>query len=60
MTCARLKHPNILPVHGYTTDFGPLIAIVSPWAGNGNLNVYLEKEGNLPVIKQFEIVSVRL
>ncbi|KAJ8589883.1 kinase-like protein [Rhizopogon salebrosus TDB-379] len=55
-TCARLEHPNILPVHGYTTGFGPLIAIVSPWAENGNLNVYLEKEGDLPVIRRFQIL----
>ncbi|KAG2036655.1 kinase-like domain-containing protein [Suillus americanus] len=43
--CANLDHPNILPVLGYTYGFGPFIAIVSPWAENGNLTVYLEREG---------------
>ncbi|KAJ8585674.1 kinase-like protein [Rhizopogon salebrosus TDB-379] len=56
-TCARLNHPNILSVHGYTTDFGPFVAIVSPWAGNGNLTVYLEKEDvNLLIIRRFQIL----
>jgi serine/threonine protein kinase len=60
-TCARLNHQNILPVHGYTTNFGPFVAIVSPWVESGNLNFYLEKEDqNLPVIRRFEIVSIRL
>ena len=43
-TCAKLKHPHILPVYGYTFGFGPLMAIVSPWAENGNLTAYLERE----------------
>ncbi|KAG1735013.1 kinase-like domain-containing protein, partial [Suillus lakei] len=37
--CANLKHKNILPVYGYTYGFGPFIAIVSPWAENGNLTL---------------------
>jgi serine/threonine protein kinase len=43
--CANLKHANILPVYGYTYGFGPFLAIVSPWAENGNLSDYLELEG---------------
>ncbi|KAJ8582914.1 kinase-like protein, partial [Rhizopogon salebrosus TDB-379] len=39
--CARLKHTNILPVYGYTFGFGPVMAIVSPWAENGNLTAYI-------------------
>ncbi|KAG2116790.1 kinase-like domain-containing protein [Suillus clintonianus] len=35
--CANLKHKNILPVYGYTYNFSPFIALVSPWAENGNL-----------------------
>ncbi|KAG2361761.1 hypothetical protein BDR07DRAFT_1461278 [Suillus spraguei] len=31
MICANLHHANILPVYGYTTGFGPFIAIVTPW-----------------------------
>ncbi|KAG1755340.1 kinase-like domain-containing protein [Suillus lakei] len=55
--CASLKHANILPVYGYTSGFGPFIAIVSPWAENGNLTAYLEHEGaTLTLIRRFQIV----
>ena len=57
--CANLKHANILPVYGYTRGFGPFIAIVSPWAENGNLSDYLELEGAaLTLVRRFEIVSL--
>ncbi|KAG1857439.1 kinase-like domain-containing protein [Suillus subluteus] len=50
--CASLDHANILRVFGYTYGFGPFIAIVSPWAENGNLTVYLEREGvALPLLR---------
>ncbi|KAJ8593427.1 kinase-like protein [Rhizopogon salebrosus TDB-379] len=57
--CAKLKHPNILHVHGYTSGFGPFMAIVSPWAEKGNLTTYLEdeKETNLSLIRRFLLVS---
>ncbi|KAG1756945.1 kinase-like domain-containing protein, partial [Suillus occidentalis] len=55
--CANLKHANILPVYGYTRGFGPFIAIVSPWAENGNLLDYLEFEGAaLTLVRRFEIL----
>ncbi|KAG1750958.1 kinase-like domain-containing protein, partial [Suillus occidentalis] len=55
--CAKLKHANILPVYGYTHDFGPFLAIVSPWAENGNLLDYLEHEGAaLTLVRRFEIL----
>jgi serine/threonine protein kinase len=57
-TCAGLHHPNILPVYGYTSGFGPFMAIVSPWAENGNLTTYLEREdANLAVVRRLQIVS---
>ncbi|KAG2087449.1 kinase-like domain-containing protein [Suillus discolor] len=43
--CAKLNHANILRIHGYTYGFGPFPAIISPWAENGNLTVYLENQG---------------
>ncbi|KAG2737232.1 kinase-like protein, partial [Suillus brevipes Sb2] len=56
--CANLKHANILPVYGYTHGFGPFIAIVSPWAENGNLSDYLELEGAaLTLVRRFEILK---
>ncbi|KAG2141990.1 kinase-like domain-containing protein [Suillus cothurnatus] len=58
-TCARLKHPNILSVYGYTYGFGLFMAIVSPWADNGNLTAYLEREhAHLTTVRRFQIVSL--
>ncbi|KAG2073651.1 kinase-like protein [Suillus decipiens] len=57
MICANLNHANILPVHGYTTGFGPFIAIVSPWAESGNLTTYLKREhADLILLRRFEIL----
>ncbi|KAG1752440.1 kinase-like domain-containing protein [Suillus paluster] len=59
--CASLKHANILPVYGYTSGFGPFIAIVSPWAENGNLTAYLERKGAiLTLVRRFQIVVLML
>ncbi|KAG1718146.1 hypothetical protein EDB19DRAFT_1921217 [Suillus lakei] len=59
--CDNLKHANILPVHGYTYGFGTFIAIVSPWAENGNLTDYLEREGAaLALVRRFQIASPSL
>ena len=58
-TCARLKHPNILTVYGYTYGFGPFMAIVSRWAENGNLITYLEREdATYTLVRRFEIVRL--
>ncbi|KAG0703870.1 kinase-like domain-containing protein, partial [Suillus ampliporus] len=55
--CASLKHANILPVYGYTSGFGPFLALVSPWAENGNLTTYLERDGaTLTLVRQFQIL----
>jgi serine/threonine protein kinase len=55
--CANLKHPNILPVYGYTYGFGPFLAIVSPWAENGNLTDYLKLNGTtLTLVTRFQIL----
>ncbi|OAX34441.1 kinase-like protein [Rhizopogon vinicolor AM-OR11-026] len=57
-TCARLEHRNILPVFGYTYGFGLRMAIVYPWAGNGNLTTYLERQDEtLPVFRRFQILT---
>ncbi|KAJ8583002.1 kinase-like protein [Rhizopogon salebrosus TDB-379] len=57
--CARLKHPNILPVYGYTFGFSPLMAIVSPWAESGNLIDYMGREDSatLTVVRRFQILK---
>jgi serine/threonine protein kinase len=55
--CASLKHANVLPVYGYTSGFGPFIAIVSRWAENGDLTAYLERKGKtLTVVQRFQIL----
>ncbi|KAG1906203.1 kinase-like protein [Suillus fuscotomentosus] len=40
----RLKHDGILPLWGVATDFGPYPAMICPWAENGALTGYLEKQ----------------
>ncbi|OAX34915.1 kinase-like protein [Rhizopogon vinicolor AM-OR11-026] len=55
--CARLKHANILAVYGYTYGFGRFMAIVSPWAENGNLMNYLERMGaTITLVRRFQIL----
>jgi hypothetical protein len=52
---------HILPICGYTRGFGLLIAIVSPWAENGNLTVYLERSGAaLTFVKRFQMAFLVL
>jgi len=61
--CARLKHKNIIAMCGYTYGFGPLMAIVSPWAENGSLTTYLErheKDAVLTLLRRLEIVRLFL
>jgi serine/threonine protein kinase len=56
--CANLEHPNVLPVYGYTYNFGPFPAIVSPWAENGNLTDYLKLKGTgLNLLERFHILT---
>ncbi|KAG2118241.1 kinase-like domain-containing protein [Suillus cothurnatus] len=38
----QLRHENLLPLFGFSHDFGPLPAMVSPWVHNGSLTTYLE------------------
>jgi len=57
--CARLNHPNILPIYGYAHGFGRLVALVCLWAENGDLTTYLERKGStLTHVNRFQIVSV--
>jgi hypothetical protein len=43
----RLKHDSILPLWGVATDFGPYPAMICPWADNGTLTGYLERQESL-------------
>lgn len=40
----RLKHHSILPLCGVATDFGPHPAMICPWAENGALTGFLERQ----------------
>ncbi|KAG2142804.1 kinase-like domain-containing protein [Suillus bovinus] len=56
--CTNLDHPNILRIYGYTHGFGPFPAIVSLWAENGNLTVYLERQGaTLTLVRRFQLLT---
>ncbi|KAK7470196.1 hypothetical protein VKT23_001634 [Stygiomarasmius scandens] len=39
----QLKHPNVLPFLGVSTELSPRFCLVSPWMENGNVNSFLEK-----------------
>ncbi|KIJ10910.1 hypothetical protein PAXINDRAFT_16132 [Paxillus involutus ATCC 200175] len=41
----RLDHPNVLKLCGIADGFSPLPALVSPWAENGTLTIFLEGPG---------------
>ncbi|KAJ3972535.1 TKL/TKL-ccin protein kinase [Lentinula raphanica] len=43
----QLKHPNILPLYGVTSGFGPYNSLVCPWMENGSVSRYMEKWGDL-------------
>ncbi|KAG1737455.1 kinase-like domain-containing protein [Suillus lakei] len=38
----QLQHPNLLPLLGFSYDFGLFPAMVSPWIHNGTLDTYLQ------------------
>ncbi|KAH7912184.1 kinase-like domain-containing protein [Hygrophoropsis aurantiaca] len=42
-----LDHPNIVPLLGVATGFGPYTAMVCPWMENGTLGSYIESHANL-------------
>lgn len=57
----ELNHPNILPLLGTTSDFGPYFStgMVSPWMHKGDLDNFLRRMGsNLSVSERLQIVRV--
>lgn len=42
----RLRHSHILKFMGTTSDFGPSVALVSPWIPNGTLTSFLKQTKN--------------
>ncbi|KAG1719937.1 kinase-like domain-containing protein [Suillus lakei] len=43
----RLKHHSILPLWGVANNFGPYPAMICPWADNGTLTGFLERQQNM-------------
>ncbi|KAG1791899.1 uncharacterized protein HD556DRAFT_629626 [Suillus plorans] len=53
---AALSHANIVPIYGYTYSVSSLPAIVTPFAENGSLVNYLEREGAaLTLVRRFQL-----
>ncbi|KAG0692157.1 kinase-like protein, partial [Suillus ampliporus] len=54
----RLKHDSILPLWGVAKKFGPYLAMVCPWADNGALTGFLERQQDtLSLEDKFSLVS---
>ncbi|KAH9475505.1 Serine/threonine/tyrosine-protein kinase HT1 [Psilocybe cubensis] len=55
---ALLRHPNVVPLLGTTTGFGPYLAMVCPWMEHGNLSQYLNKKVlELTLRKRLQILA---
>jgi serine/threonine protein kinase len=53
----QLQHENILPLLGFSYEFGPLPAMVSPWMHNSSLTTYLGRNfAELTSRRKFQIV----
>ncbi|KAG1872844.1 kinase-like domain-containing protein [Suillus tomentosus] len=48
----RLHRENLLPLLGFSHEFGLLPAMISPWTHNGSLTTYLEHHFTELIIKQ--------
>ncbi|KIJ05956.1 hypothetical protein PAXINDRAFT_20824 [Paxillus involutus ATCC 200175] len=57
---ARLENENILPFYGVAFGFGPLPALVCPWAANGTLHQYLMDHGDLDLLDRLKLVRIIL
>ncbi|KAG1735622.1 kinase-like protein, partial [Suillus paluster] len=54
----RLKHDSILPLWGVANDFGPHPAMICPWADNGALTSFLERQQDvLSAQDKFSLLS---
>ncbi|KAF9241880.1 kinase-like domain-containing protein, partial [Melanogaster broomeanus] len=52
----QLDHENILPLWGVASGFGPMLAMVCPWAENGTLTSYLDRHQSLPLSDRFSLL----
>ncbi|KAG1884570.1 kinase-like domain-containing protein [Suillus subluteus] len=56
----QLHHENLLPLLGFSHEFGPLPAMVSPWIHNGSLTTYLEHHFTELTIEQKLRIFVKI
>ncbi|KAG6331953.1 hypothetical protein ID866_7137 [Astraeus odoratus] len=45
---SKLRHDNIIPLLGITTDFEHTVSIIAPWVSNGNARKYVESGDHDP------------
>ncbi|KAI6123748.1 kinase-like domain-containing protein [Pisolithus croceorrhizus] len=45
---SKLKHPNVLPLLGITTDFDLTVSLVTTWMGRGSARSYVQDRRNDP------------
>ncbi|KAJ8582136.1 kinase-like protein [Rhizopogon salebrosus TDB-379] len=54
----QLQHENLLPLLGFSYEFGPFPAMVSPWMHNGSLTTYLDNNfTELTSVRKFQILQ---
>ncbi|OJA14535.1 hypothetical protein AZE42_11080 [Rhizopogon vesiculosus] len=54
----QLQHENLLPLLGFSYEFGPLPAMISPWMKNGSLTTYLGKNfAELTIKRKLQILQ---
>lgn len=57
----RLRHENVLGLHGIVTDFGHYPGFVCPWLENGTVSKYLEQRGDvLSMVDRLQVVRIAL
>lgn len=55
----RLKHKNVLVLHGIASNFGPHPGFVCPWLANGCISKYLTKrDGDLLMAHRLQLVRM--
>lgn len=53
----RLKHENVLTLHGTVLNFGHYPAFVCPWLEKGSIGKYLEQQGDvLSMVDRLQLV----
>ena len=57
---SRLKHENILLLLGFTTNFGDLVALVSPWHPGGTATTYVRGKSKETLLNIASALNVHM